>query len=177
MARVAGLLGGRYAGEVAAAGGALAREEPFVLHVAAASAAASPTDEPRHVVLRGTIDLVVVWPNGDVDVLDYKSARGPDAAPYAFQLDVYAHAARARFGQVGRLRTGILFLGGDAGAPGMARAERRSRRRASSRHPRRRPRRSALARRVSAGRPHPSATSSTAASRLACFAPRDGSIA
>ncbi len=121
--RVARLLGGAYALEVAAAGGALAREEPFVLHVDAGGAEAA-ADTSRHVVLRGTIDLVVVWPNGDVDVLDYKSARGPDAAPYAFQLDVYAHAARERFGMQGtealgaRLRTGILFLGGDAGSPG-----------------------------------------------------------
>jgi hypothetical protein len=84
-----------------------------VLHVDAGDA--------RQVVLRGTIDLVVVWPGGEVDVLDYKSARGPDPSPYAFQLDVYAHAARARFGieALGaRLRTGILFLGGDAGSPG-----------------------------------------------------------
>jgi ATP-dependent helicase/nuclease subunit A len=124
--RVARLLGGAYAREVAAAGGALAREEPFVLHVQAGSGsdAEDAADTSRHVVLRGTIDLVVVWPSGDVDVLDYKSARGPDAAPYAFQLDVYAHAARARFARHGtgalggRLRTGILFLGGDAGSPG-----------------------------------------------------------
>ncbi len=131
--RVARLLGGAYAREVAAAGGALAREEPFVLHVDAGpgaspdvpgdatNGAATDASASRHVVLRGTIDLVVVWPGGDVDVLDYKSARGPEAAPYAFQLDVYAHAARARFGTErdgARLRTGILFLGGDAGSPG-----------------------------------------------------------
>jgi ATP-dependent helicase/nuclease subunit A len=121
--RVARFLGGAYARRASELGAGLVREEPFVLHV---DAGCDPRDaegpsrdgrDARAVVLRGTIDLVVLWPDGSVDVLDYKSARGPDAEPYAFQLDVYAHAARARWPNAPRLRTGIVFLGGSAAEP------------------------------------------------------------
>ena len=116
--RVTGFLGGEYARRLAEAGAGLVREEPFVLHVEAGGMNGQMDNGgSRAIVLRGTIDLVVVWPDGSVDVLDYKSARGPDAAPYAFQLDVYAHAARARWPDAPRLRTGIVFLGGSAREP------------------------------------------------------------
>src|SRR5262249_13561738 len=67
--------------------------------------------------LRGSIDLLVTWPDGSVDVVDYKRARGPSADPYAFQLDVYALAARELVPRATRLRAGIVFLGGDAAEP------------------------------------------------------------
>jgi ATP-dependent helicase/nuclease subunit A len=64
------------------------------------------------VTLRGAMDLVVRWPNGDVDIIDYKSARGPDERPHGLQLDVYAWAIR-REGATGRVRSGAMFLGGE----------------------------------------------------------------
>jgi ATP-dependent helicase/nuclease subunit A len=97
-----------YARSVREGGAETFRERAFVLAVAGADLT---------VTLRGAMDLVVVWPNGDVDVVDYKRARGPDARPHALQLDVYAAAAQglAR----GRVRAGAVFLGGD-GAPAPA---------------------------------------------------------
>jgi hypothetical protein len=67
--------------------------------------------------LRGAIDLLVSWPDGSLDVLDYKRARGPDAEVHAFQLDVYALAAREMFPKATTIRSGILFLGGDPSEP------------------------------------------------------------
>jgi hypothetical protein len=59
----------------------------------------------------------VRWPDGAVDVVDYKSARSGDPEGYAFQLDVYALAARARYPEAGRLRAGLAFLGAGTGEP------------------------------------------------------------
>ena len=61
-------------------------------------------------LLKGSIDLVVRWPDGSVDVIDYKRARGPAIEPHAFQLDAYAFAV-AKDG-VQKVRAGIVFLGG-----------------------------------------------------------------
>ena len=66
--------------------------------------------------LRGAMDFVVVWPSGDVDVIDYKSARGPDLRPHALQLDVYAYAAQVQLGAA-RVRAGAIFLGSDDAEP------------------------------------------------------------
>jgi len=66
--------------------------------------------------LRGAMDLVVAWPNGDVDVVDYKSARGPDMRPHALQLDVYAYAARTQL-HAKSARAGAVFLGSDGAEP------------------------------------------------------------
>jgi hypothetical protein len=63
------------------------------------------------------MDLVVVWRDGSVDVIDYKSARSGDVETYAFQLDVYALGARAIFPDAPRLRAGLVFLGGGNGEP------------------------------------------------------------
>ncbi|MDF2694230.1 MAG: putative ATP-dependent helicase, partial [Labilithrix sp.] len=71
----------------------------------------------RAVSLRGSMDLVVAWSDGAVDIVDYKSARGGETDSYAFQLDVYALAARARFPAAKRLRAGLSFLGGGTGEP------------------------------------------------------------
>ena len=71
------------------------------------------TGDDVTVTLRGAMDLVVAWPNGDVDVVDYKRARGPDPRPHALQLDVYALAAHEMAKASGRVRAGAVFLGGD----------------------------------------------------------------
>jgi ATP-dependent helicase/nuclease subunit A len=104
VARVARFLHGSYAQLIAERGAELRREVAFVLAVEDA--------EGRSVVLRGSMDLVVVWPDGNVDVVDYKSARGGSEGAYAFQLDVYALAARAMFPSAARLRAGLVYLGG-----------------------------------------------------------------
>jgi hypothetical protein len=87
----------------------LRREVDFVLGV--------DDEAGRSVTLRGSMDLVVVWRDGSVDVVDYKSARSGDVETYAFQLDVYALAARAMFPDAPRLRAGLVFLGGGSGEP------------------------------------------------------------
>ena len=73
--------------------------------------------EGRAVTLRGSMDLVVVWPDGAVDVVDYKSARSGDPESYAFQLDIYALAARDRYPEATSLRVGLSFLGAGTGEP------------------------------------------------------------
>jgi hypothetical protein len=108
-ARVTRFLGGPYARAAASSGAVLRREEAFVLPV--------EDGRGRSVVLRGSIDLVVLWPDGSVDVIDYKSARGGAPDAHAFQLDVYALAARVAFGATARLRVGLVFLGGSSGEP------------------------------------------------------------
>ncbi len=94
-----------YARAVRDGGARVFRERAFVARVV------SPE---LTVTLRGAMDLVVVWPNGDVDVVDYKRARGPDTRPHALQLDVYALAAARDFPEAGRVRAGAVFLGGEA---------------------------------------------------------------
>ena len=108
VARVARFLRGSYAQTLAAAGAERRREVAFVL----------PVDdrEGRSIVLRGSMDLVVVWPDATVDIVDYKSARGGGEGAYGFQLDVYALAARALFPGAPRLRAGLVYLGGASAA-------------------------------------------------------------
>jgi ATP-dependent helicase/nuclease subunit A len=98
-----------YARSIAERGGTMTREVAFVLPI--------EDEAGRTVSLRGSMDLVVAWPDGDVDVVDYKSARSGVTDSYAFQLDVYALAARARFPEAKRLRAGLAFLGGGTGEP------------------------------------------------------------
>jgi ATP-dependent helicase/nuclease subunit A len=107
--KVTRFLRGAYATRIAREGASIVREEPFVLQVEDA--------EGRALAVRGTIDLLVTWPDGSVDVIDYKRARGPSAEPYAFQLEVYALAAREMRGAGAEVRAGIVFLGGDASEP------------------------------------------------------------
>ena len=109
VGRVTRFLRGAYAETIATAGAEILREVAFVLAV--------EDEESRAVVLRGSMDLVVVWPDGSVDVVDYKSARGGDPEGHALQLDVYAVAARERFPNARRLRAGLVFLGGAASEP------------------------------------------------------------
>lgn len=109
VARVSRFVRSAYARSFSAENAELRREVDFVLGV--------DDDAGRTVTLRGSMDLVVVWPDGSVDVVDYKSARSGDVETYAFQLDVYALAARAMFPAAPRLRAGLVFLGGGNGEP------------------------------------------------------------
>lgn len=106
-ARVLRFVGTTYAKSIAYA--RIEREVAFVLPVEDA--------EGRAVTLRGSMDLVVEWPDGAVDVVDYKSARSGDPEGYAFQLDVYALAARQRYPEARKLRVGLSFLGAGTGEP------------------------------------------------------------
>ena len=105
--RVVRFLTGSYS-TTAAQGARILREVPFVLPI--------EDDRGRSLVLRGSMDLVVAWEDGSIDVVDYKSARGAKDDAYAFQLDVYALAARAMSPTARRLRAGLVYLGGSAGA-------------------------------------------------------------
>ena len=98
-----------YVQSIAERGANISREVAFVLPIEDAAG--------RAVSLRGSMDLVVAWPDGAVDVVDYKSARSGDTDGYAFQLDVYALAARTRFPEARRLRVGLAFLGAGTGEP------------------------------------------------------------
>jgi hypothetical protein len=104
VARVMRFVRSGYARAIAEANAELRREVAFVLGV--------DDEAGRTVTLRGSMDLVVVWPDGNVDIVDYKSARSGAEGAYAFQLDVYALAARAMFPASGRLRAGLVYLGG-----------------------------------------------------------------
>ncbi len=107
--RVVRFVSGRYASELRARGAGVRREVPFALPV---NAPDGPT-----VVLRGSIDLLVTWPDGDVDVVDYKSARGAAPIAHALQLEVYALAARMLVTELRTLRAGLVFLGGASTEP------------------------------------------------------------
>ncbi len=93
-----------YARALRDSGAEVWRERAFVLEIAS----------PEVVLtLRGAMDLVARFANGDIDVVDYKRARSGDTRPHALQLDVYALAA-TRLGPAARVRAGAVFLGGDA---------------------------------------------------------------
>jgi ATP-dependent helicase/nuclease subunit A len=94
--------------DVMARGAEARRELSFAVTV--------PLGDDRRVLLRGAMDLVVV--SGDeVHVVDYKRARGPGLAPYAFQLELYVLAARSLFPSATRVRAGVAFLGGEPETP------------------------------------------------------------
>jgi ATP-dependent helicase/nuclease subunit A len=98
-----------YASTIASRGATLEREVAFVLAI--------EDESGRAVTLRGSMDLLVIWPDGAVDVIDYKSARSGNVEHYGLQLDVYSLAARARFPNTQRLRAGLSFLGAGSGEP------------------------------------------------------------
>jgi ATP-dependent helicase/nuclease subunit A len=108
-ARALRFLRSGYTREIGQRGAAIAREVAFVCEVADAS--------DRSVTLRGSMDLVVTWPDGRVDIVDYKSARSGDTDSYGFQLDVYALAAGERHPSAVGLRAGLAFLGAGSGEP------------------------------------------------------------
>lgn len=106
VARVARFLGGSYARAIAERGATVRREVSFVFSV--------DDEQRRSVVLRGSMDLVVVWSDGVVDVIDYKSGRSGADGAYGFQLDVYALAVRAMFPSARSVRAGLVYLGGES---------------------------------------------------------------
>jgi ATP-dependent helicase/nuclease subunit A len=108
-ARALRFLRSSYTREIGERRAAIAREVAFVCEVRGA--------DDRSVTLRGSMDLLVTWPDGRVDVVDYKSARGGDTDSYAFQLDVYALAARELHPAAVDLRAGLAFLGAGSGEP------------------------------------------------------------
>lgn len=108
VSRLLRFLTGAYARRIAAEGAEVERERAIALDLSG--------DDGVQVVLRGSIDLLVRWPDGSCDVVDYKRARGPSPEPYAFQLDVYALAVRAALG-ASVVRTGVSFLGGRSPEP------------------------------------------------------------
>jgi RecB family exonuclease len=97
---IAAFLGGSYARRVREEGGVVYREEPFVV----------PIERPGGVLhLRGTIDLMVAFPDGSAEIVDYKSAWQGDAAEPPFQLRAYAVAAHRLYG-FSPVRVGVLDL-------------------------------------------------------------------
>jgi len=97
---VAQFLGGPYAISLRAEGATIARERAFVC--------ATRDDSPLS--LRGAMDLVARFPDGRIDVIDYKHARArTDLAPYAFQLKAYAWVLK-RGAPDAQVRAGALFL-------------------------------------------------------------------
>jgi hypothetical protein len=105
-ARAQHFLASAYATRIGAA--TIARERPFVLAL---------EDGARTIAVRGAIDLLVEWPDRTVDVIDYKSARGPSPEPYALQLAIYTLAARAMLPNATTIRAAVVFLGGDDAEP------------------------------------------------------------
>jgi ATP-dependent helicase/nuclease subunit A len=115
--RVMRFLQGTYAERIKNERAQVHREVPFVMDV-------NDTKEPQvhSVTLQGSIDLVVKWPDGSLDVVDYKSGRnatfaGAQPDRYALQLDSYALAARTTDRSVSHVRAGLVFLGGGAAEP------------------------------------------------------------
>ncbi len=114
---------GAWLAERVARGGTLHRELAFAVHVpvvgsreARAHDGASPEADPPTALFRGSMDLVVEC-GTEIEVVDYKRARGPGLEPYAFQLELYALAARTLFPHATRIRAGVVFLGGNPEAP------------------------------------------------------------
>ncbi|HKQ69459.1 MAG TPA: PD-(D/E)XK nuclease family protein, partial [Polyangiaceae bacterium] len=102
-ASLARFLGGPYASHVRSAS-AVRREEPFVLRIATTGGELS---------LRGTIDLLVAYPDGSADVIDYKTSWGGRREGPSFQLLSYALAATRRFG-FAKVRASIVDLSASA---------------------------------------------------------------
>ena len=77
-----------------------------------------PVGDGRTALFRGSMDLVVAL-DGDreIEVVDYKRARGPALLPYELQLELYALAARSVFPAARSVRAGVVFLGGDPSQP------------------------------------------------------------
>jgi ATP-dependent helicase/nuclease subunit A len=114
-ANVSRFLGSRYAARVRQSGGSSYREEPFVLELG------SGREKLR---LRGTIDLMVGFADGSVDVVDYKSSSlgGFDENDLSgegartFQLRAYGLAAWKRY-DFKPVRAGIVDLSSAAEPP------------------------------------------------------------
>jgi ATP-dependent helicase/nuclease subunit A len=86
-------------------------EVPFSVRLPAESAESAPTEgstgEPPAVVLRGTIDCLVVRRDGSVVIAEFKTGRPQPS--HQQQLDIYVHAARQLF--PGAVVSGQLMYG------------------------------------------------------------------
>jgi ATP-dependent helicase/nuclease subunit A len=109
VGRVTRFLRTAYASRASRQGATLGRERPFVLRL--------HDREGRTLVLRGTVDLLVSWPDGSVDVIDYKRARVANAEPYGLQLDAYVLAAGELAPGAKAVRAGLVFLGSGSPEP------------------------------------------------------------
>jgi ATP-dependent helicase/nuclease subunit A len=98
-ANVARFLASPYAAHVRRSGASVYREEPFVLDL-------GKGHDRLH--LRGTVDLLVAFPDGSADVIDYKSS-GSQGPARDFQLRAYGLAARRRY-DVSPVRAAIVDL-------------------------------------------------------------------
>ncbi|HEY4116923.1 MAG TPA: UvrD-helicase domain-containing protein, partial [Byssovorax sp.] len=108
---IARFLSSPYAARLVAEGATLGREVAFAVDVPGRA------DAPA-LVLKGAIDLLVTWPSGAVDVVDYKlasptrdAAGRVDLARHAFQLRAYALVA-AR-GGAADVAAAVVHLAGD----------------------------------------------------------------
>jgi ATP-dependent helicase/nuclease subunit A len=98
-ALVLGVLGSALGRELAGRPPArLRREAPFLLHAAG---------ERARLAIKGQMDLVLL-DDDRVTVLDYKLTSHGSLEPYLFQLETYAHAARAVYGRPAV--AGVVFL-------------------------------------------------------------------
>ena len=105
LEEVEAFLSTRFAAGLARAGAArVHRELPFLLRL--------PEVEGLSLHVKGKIDLLVEEEDGGALVVDYKFSRRHPAglAPYAFQLDCYALAARQLVKDGVPVRSGIAFL-------------------------------------------------------------------
>ena len=95
-----------YARKVSAEGATLERELPFVVELG----------ERPATIIRGTMDLVVRWPKGGIDVLDYKSGATSRASSHAVQLDAYGLAAQSANPEA-KVRVGVVPLADERAEP------------------------------------------------------------
>ena len=99
-ASIAAFLGGAYARRVRDEKGVVYREEPFVVAI----------ERPGGVLqLRGTIDLLVAFPDGSAEIVDYKSTWQKEDADPPFQLRAYALAVHRLHG-FSPVRVAVLNL-------------------------------------------------------------------
>jgi ATP-dependent exoDNAse (exonuclease V) beta subunit len=113
-----GFLKTPFAARMKAAGRAkVHRELPFLLRLGG-------EDGGLALHLKGTIDLLFEDGSGGATVIDYKSSKrhAEGLAPYAFQLDCYALAARNFVREGVPIRTGIAFLREEDAGPDLREA-------------------------------------------------------
>ncbi len=87
----------------------------LALFAASAEPAASPAPGTQ-VLLKATLDLLVVHQGGGLDIIDYKRSSGRFGERYALQLAAYRSAVAQHFGATS-VRTGLVHLLGESGEP------------------------------------------------------------
>ncbi len=102
--RIAQFLRSDYAREVAHTRATVLREEAFAVPVR------GPSPDGT-IWVRGSIDMIVRWPSGNVDIVDYKSSlAGSSNERYRVQLSAYRAAILHREGSGVLVRTGLVSL-------------------------------------------------------------------